>query len=362
MVTTIKEVAQAAGVSPSTVSRVLSNHPTVDPEMARRVFKAADDLDYHPSRIARSLRTQESRVWGVVVSDIRNPFYTDLLRGLEDTAQEAGYSLVVGNADERLEKESSYLELFAAERVAGVVLSAASQEHTDIATLRSHNIALVVVDREIHGEAIDTVLADNEGGAFAATSHLIGQGYRRIACITGPTDRTTAIDRLNGYLRAHEVARLPVDPSLVRHGDFRQAGGYAAAYELLTETPGPDALFVGNNLMTIGALEATAQLGLRHPEDVGLVGFDEIPLASLLRSPVSVVEQPAYRIGSEAARLLLMRARGDRTPPRRVVLPVELRVRASSLRQIAPFDQSNDSGPSRRSGALHGEGAPVAAQ
>jgi len=334
VVTTVKDVAKAAGVSPSTVSRALAGKPTVDPELVVRVQRAASDLQYRPSRIARSLRTRESRVWGVVVSDLRNPFYTDLLRGLEDTAQEAGYLLVIGNADERVEKETSYLELFVAERVAGVVLSAASQANAEVAMLRNQQIPLVVIDRAVDGENVDTVLADNVGGAFAATSHLISQGYRRIACIAGPADRTTSVDRLSGYLRAHAEAGLAIDESLIRHSDFRQAGGYATVYELLTGPLPPDALFVCNNLMAIGALEAAAQLGLRHPEDLGLVAFDEIPLASLLRSPVSVVAQPAYQIGSEAARLLLKRAQGDTAPPRRIVLPVELRVRASSLRQM----------------------------
>ena len=345
MVTTVKDVAKAAGVSPSTVSRALAGKPTVDHELVLRVRKAAADLDYRPSRIARSLRTRESRVWGVVVSDLRNPFYTDLLRGLEDTAQEAGYLLVIGNADERVEKETSYLELFVAERVAGVVLSAASQANAEVAMLRALQIPLVVIDRAIHGENVDTVLVDNEGGAFAATSHLIGQGYDRIACIAGPADRTTSIDRLSGYVRAHTEAGLAIDDSLIRHSDFRQAGGYATTYELLSSPSRPDALFVCNNLMALGALEAAAQLGLRHPEDVGLVTFDEIPLASLLRSPVSVVAQPAYRIGTEAARLLLKRAQGDTAPPRRMVLPVELRVRSSSLRpMLMPSGRADGAG------------------
>lgn len=313
--------------------------------MAARVVKAAGDLHYRPSRIARSLRTQESRVWGVVVSDIRNPFYTDLLRGLEDQAQRSGYALVVGNADERAEKEASYLELFAAERVAGVVLCAASPARVDVAMLRSQGIAVVLVDREVPGEAVDTVLADNEGGASKATGHLIAQGYRRIACITGPANRSTALSRVTGYLRAHQEANLPVDERLIRYSDFRQQGGYSAAYELLTEATPPDALFVANNLMTIGTLEAADQLGLRLPEDIGLVGFDDIPLVSLLRSPVSVVAQPAYEIGRAAAQLLLRRAQGDDSPPRRVFLPVELRVRASSLRpQIAAAPMSQADG------------------
>lgn len=337
--TTIKEVARAAGVSSATVSRALARRPTVDPVLAGRVWQAALDLSYRPSRIARSLRTRQTTVWGVLVSDIRNPFYTELLRGLEDTAQAAGYALLIGNADERLDKEASYLDLFVAERVAGVVLSAASQESTDITSLSNQGIPVVAVDRGLHGQAVDTVLADNEGGAYQVTRHLFGQGYRRIACVTGPADRTTATDRLAGYVRAHAEAGVDVEDALVRHSDFRQRGGYTAAYDLLTAARPPDALFVANNLMTIGALEVVAQLGLRLPEDLGVVGFDEIPLASLLRTPVSVVAQPAYEMGRTAANLLLKRAQGDQGPPLRVVLPVEIRVRASSLRPVPSWSR-----------------------
>lgn len=332
--TTVKEVARAAGVSPATVSRVLARRPTVDPALAARVWQAASELGYRPNHIARSLRTKQTTVWGVVVSDIRNPFYTDLLRGLEDAARDAGYALLIGNADERLDKETSYLELFVAERLAGVIISPASQELTDMTLVLSQGIPVVVVDRELHGQLVDTVLADNEGGAYQATRHLFGQGYRRIACITGPADRTTATDRLGGYLRAHAEAGVDIDEALVRHSDFRQGGGYTAAYELLTSPRPPDALFVANNLMTIGALEAATQLRRRLPDDLGIVGFDDMPWAPLLSAPLSVVAQPAYEMGRTAASLLLKRARGDKGPPIRLVLPVELRVRKTSLRAI----------------------------
>jgi LacI family transcriptional regulator len=269
----------------------------------------------------------------VVVSDIRNPFYTDVLRGLEDAARGAGYSLVIGNGDERLDKEAAYLDLFVAERLAGVVISAASQEHTDVAAVLNQGIPVVAIDRELHRQAVDTVLVDNEAGAYQATRHLLGQGYGRIACITGPSDRTTAVDRLAGYRRACTEVGLDVDESMVRHADFRQTGGYASAYELLTSTRPPDAIFATNNLMTIGVLEAAAQLGLRPPDDIGIVGFDDIPLASLLAVPPSVVVQPAYEIGAAAAAQLLRRCQGEVGPPHRLVLPVEFRARATSLRR-----------------------------
>jgi LacI family transcriptional regulator len=331
-VATISDVAAAAGVSPATVSRVLSRRASVNAEMASRVWKAVKDLDYRPSGIARSLRTRQSRVWGVIVSDIRNPFYTDLLRGLEDTAQEAGYALVIGNADERPDKESSYLDLFLAERVGGVVMSSASRDHAEVARLINQGIPVVAIDREMPDIAVDAVLADNEGGAYQAVSHLLSQGFHRIACITGPADRPTAMHRLAGFMRAYKDYRLNVDPLLVRHADFKVAGGYVTAYDLLTRANPPDALFVTNNLMTVGVLEAAAQLKLRNPRDFALVGFDEMPLANLLPSPLTTVAQPAYEMGGMAAKMLINRAAGDLGPARRVVLPVDLRIRATSLR------------------------------
>lgn len=330
--TTIRDVARVARVSPATVSRVLSGRSSVNKVMASRVWKAVEELDYRPSGVARSLRTQQSRVWGTIVSDIRNPFYPDLLRGLEDSAQEAGYALVTGNADERMDKENAYLDLFVAERVAGVVISSASPEHSGVGRLLKQGIPVVAVDREIEQYPVDTVLSDNEGGSYQAASHLLSQGYRRIACITGPADRPTAMHRLEGFLRAHEEHGVEVDRSLIRHADFKTAGGYAAAYDLLTLVDPPDAVYTCNNLMTAGLLEAAGQLKLQTPTDFALVGFDEIPLANLLRTPLTTVSQPAYQMGSTAAKMLLSRANGDRSPARRVVLPVELRLRASSLR------------------------------
>ena len=173
-------------MSAATVSRVLAGRSTVDPALSARVRRAASELGYSPNGVARSLRRRQSSAWGVVVSDIRNPFYTELLRGLEDTAKDAGYSLVIGNADEQLDKEASYVELFAAERMAGVVISPASQRDTDVAVLIGHGIPVVGIDRELHDQSVDTVLVDNQGGAYEATRHLLGQGFRRIACITGP--------------------------------------------------------------------------------------------------------------------------------------------------------------------------------
>lgn len=330
--TTIKDVARRARVSPATVSRVVSGRPSVASELAERVHRATQELEYRPSGIARSLRTQRTKVWGMIISDIRNPFFTDLVRGVEDSAKRHGYSLILGNSDEQLEKEAEYIELFVAERMAGVIISPASQEMTDVRLLREHGTPVVAVDRELTSDGIDAVLVDNAGGAYAATAHLFEQGFERIACVTGPDDRTTATARLNGYLQAHADSGREVEPGMVRHSDFKQTGGYWSVRYLLSAPVRPDALFIANNLMTLGAMQACADLGWQVPRDIGIVGFDDVPWAALLRPALTTVVQPAYAIGETSAELLYERGSGDESPPRRVTLPVELRVRASSLR------------------------------
>jgi LacI family transcriptional regulator len=330
--TTIKDVARRAGVSPATVSRVLTGRKSVASALAERVQGAVHELNYRPSAVARSLRTQRTKVWGMIISDIRNPFFTDLVRGVEDGARRYGYSLILGNADERLDKEAAYIELFVAERMAGVIISPASQKMTDVRLLREHGMPVVAVDRELSDDGVDAVLVDNEGGAYAATAHLIEQGFERIACVTGPDDRTTATARLDGYLRAHAAVGRVVEPGMVRHSDFKQTGGYASAVDLLSARTRPDAFFIANNLMTLGALEAFAERGCEVPGDVGVVGFDDMPWAALLRPPLTTIAQPAYAMGETTAELLYQRGSGDKSPPRRVILAAELRIRASSIR------------------------------
>jgi LacI family transcriptional regulator len=330
---TIKDVARTAGVSPATVSRVLSGKDSVDPELARRVRATALELDYRPSSVARSLRTKRRAVWGIIVSDIRNPFFTELVRGVEDAAQQAGYALIVGNADERYDKEASYVDLFVAERMAGVILSPASQAMSDVGPLLDHAVPVITVDRELHRTGVDSVLVDNEGGGYQATKHLLLQGYGRIACITGPADRTTASSRLAGYVRAHREAGLPIEDELVRRADFKETGGAQAAENLLALSRPPDALFVTNNQMTLGALDAISRRGLKVPDDLGIVGFDDPPWAGLICPPLTAVAQPAYDIGATAADLLVRRIARASDGPERIVLPTSLIVRASSVRE-----------------------------
>ncbi|GAA0263467.1 LacI family DNA-binding transcriptional regulator [Cryptosporangium japonicum] len=321
---TIGDVAKAAGVSPATVSRVLNANQGVADELRQRVVAAVDQLGYRPNSQARSLRTRATSVLGLIISDITNPFFPEIARGVEDAAHAAGFSVVLANTDEDLAKEQRYLEVAAAERMAGVVLAPASSAETDIDVLRSRGIPVVTVDRRLLGHPVDSVTVDNLAAAREATLHLVGTGCRRIGFVGGPLATTTAADRLAGYRDGLAEAGLAFDPDLVAHGDYRIDGGRAAAKRLLQLTP--DALFVSNNLMTIGAITALDDAGLRHPEDIALVGFDDQTWQTGLLPPLTLVTQPTYELGKQAATALLDRIRTPEAPPNDVVLPATLAV------------------------------------
>lgn len=328
--TTIFDVARLAGVSTSTVSRVLNGNANVDPLLTAKVRRAVRDLNYRPNRVARSLRLRQNRVWALVISDIRTgPFFAEVVRGVEDGAHDAGYSMFLCNADEDPAKEATYLQLAIAENVAGVILTP-SGPATDLRAMIGAGIHVVLVDRRLPGIAADCVVADNVAGAMQAVNHLLASGYRRIACISGPLSTTTGSERLLGYRRALEEAGVEIDDALIRVADFREQGGRQAAHELLALEAPPDAVFIANNRMTAGALEAIEEAQLAIPDEIAVIGYDEISWAPLLRTALTTVSQPAYDLGHESARLLLSRLNGYAGAARTVVLPTSLNVRASS--------------------------------
>jgi LacI family transcriptional regulator len=329
-VANISDVARAAGVSPATVSRVF-NGGRVTPERAERVRKAATDLGFSPNRVARSLRMQRASVIGLLIPDIENPFFTALARGVEDAAQRTNLSVVLCNTDEDVEKERRYLDIALAEQMAGVIVAAASRKHTDLADLTARGMPVVAVDRRPRAAAVDAVMVDNQHGGEDATAHLLERGYERVACITGPAGASTSEDRLAGYRVAMREAGTTDEwiRSHTRHADFRVDGGFAAMRDLLTLRPLPDAVLVTNNLMTVGALQALREFGLEPPE-FGILSFDDIPWASLVRPPLTTVHLPAYDLGASAAALLQDRVAGSDKPLQTVVLRTELQPREST--------------------------------
>jgi LacI family transcriptional regulator len=321
------DVARHAGTSVATVSRVLNNNDRVDPELVRRVMASAAELGYTPNPLARNLRLQRTNLWLLIISDIENPFFTSVARGVEDVAQQNGFSVVLCNAAEDEKKEARYVSLAATESAAGVILSPHSAQ-VRIEKLIERSIPLVVIDRPLT-TPVDFVTADSRGGARIATEHLLAQGWRRPACITGPKSAETATLRRLGYEDALRAAG--VKTSRVVHQRYNVEGGRAAAAQLLDRRPPPDSFFAANAALALGVLEELRARGLRQGSDIGLISFDDAPWARVTDPPLSVVSQPAYHIGTCAADMLVRRIKGTlRGPVQRVVLETELVVRGST--------------------------------
>jgi DNA-binding LacI/PurR family transcriptional regulator len=315
----IQEVARRAKVSSATVSRVLSNKPHVREELKERVLRVVQDLGYEPNRVARSLRVQRSKVIGLIISDVRNSFFQQLVRAVEDIAYQQGYAVFLCNSDENPEKESLYVNLLRAERVAGVIMSPTRETTNACKTLLVAGIPAVAVDRSVLGTTLDSVLTDNSEAAYKLVQHLIGQGHKRIGGIFSDLGITTGRERFEGYKRALREAGLPLDETLVRTGLPMDEDGYRLAKTLLESSKPPTALFTGSKLLTYGALHAIYDLGLAIPNDIALASFDKLDWMPAL-PPMSYAEQPAYELGKTASELLFQRLETPSRTAQKVVL------------------------------------------
>jgi LacI family fructose operon transcriptional repressor len=327
----IKEVADAAGVSTATVSRVLSDKPHVRPDVRQRVLDAVDKLNYRPNLVARSLRSQQSSTIGLIVSDIRNPFFTAVSRAVEDTAYQQGYSVFLCNTDENPAKEALYLKVLQDENVAGIIFSPTRQSAENFSSLKIQ-MPTVVVDRTVPDADLDTVLIDNIASAYRLTDHLIQNGYTRIGAIFGEAS-TTGRQRRIGFEEALQAHSISPDPDLIRYVQPKIEAGCAAVTEMLTSIRPPQAVFTSNSLLTAGALLAIREQGLSIPDDVALVGFDETTWSSLVDPGITLIAQPTADIGTTAAELLLERIADPERPTRTVTLKGQLMVRGSSAPQ-----------------------------
>ncbi|GAB4537558.1 MAG: hypothetical protein Kow0063_24490 [Anaerolineae bacterium] len=327
---TINDVARRAGVSPVTVSRVINNAPNVSPATREKVEQAIQELGYVPSLAARSLRLKRTRTLALILPDITNTFWTTVARGVEDAAQRREYAVFLGNTDEDAVKQSRYLDSVVGQRVDGVIIAPQSSDARDLAQLRQRNIPTVVIDRRIEGWEVDSVLGDSVSGAMALVQHLIGLGHRRIAMLSGPVGASTAEDRVAGYCMALSEAGIPLEPALIRRGEYKSASGEEMTYQVLDAGLQPTAIFAANNAIAMGVIDALEKRGLRVPQDIALVCFDDFPNVSHLFPFLTVAVQPAYDMGINAAQLLFSRLDNEVTlQPRHVVLPTRLIIRHS---------------------------------
>ncbi len=336
---TISDVAQRAGVSTMTVSRVLNSSGYVSAATRQRVEQAIADLSYVPNALARQLRSKRTKALALVVSDISNPFFTTIARGVGDAAGPRGFTVMYGNTDESEEEEAKYLRVLVERQVDGVLLVPARSSAESLRLLRAHQVPVVVIDRRLKTRHVDCVRTDSEAGAYALTRHLVELGHRRIAVLSGKREVSTSQDRVAGCERALREAGLRLDLDLVRFGGFNfgapdQADGHLMALEVLAAPEGPPtAIFCANNFIAFGAMRALREQGLAIPDDVSVVAFDDLPEGWVSEPFLTVASQPAYEIGHRAAEILLARiADGchEHEDCEDVVLPFDLKVRRSS--------------------------------
>ncbi|HEU4354837.1 MAG TPA: LacI family DNA-binding transcriptional regulator [Actinomycetota bacterium] len=318
-------MAEKAGVSVSTAARVLSGRGYAAEDTRRLVLEAAKELGYVPNQIARSLRTRQTKMVGLLIGDVENFFYSVIAKNVESVAKDAGYHVVLCNSDDDPEIEREYLKLLEAMRVDALVVTPTSKNRRDLARLHDKGMVIVQVDRRVEGLAADTILVDNESGAEHAVSYLVEAGHREIGILTGDLAVPTAQQRLAGYERALGEHGIPVRRELVKTGSFHREHAIEDATDLIRVRPAPTAVFAANNILAEATLIALAQDGLRVPNDVSLVAFDDVQWMSMVVPSVTAVRQPVADMARSAAELVLRRLReGLAGPPSTIVFGTQL--------------------------------------
>lgn len=328
---TIADVARRAGVSKMTVSRVINDSGYISQETRERVEHAIVELGYIPNALARSLRFKQTRTIALILTDITNPFFTTLARGVEDVASEQGFSVIFCNTDESEKEQAKYVNVLLQKQVDGLLLVPTSSTADAIIPIREQGLPCVLLDRYIPGTLLDSVRGDSVQGAYALMQYVLSLGHRRIAVLSGPAEVTTSIERVEGARRALCEAGLEADATPVYYGPFSLEGSYATAVRALTATPRPTALYAMNNFIAVSALRLAHEMKLRVPEDLSLVTFDDLPNTFVAEPFLTVAEQPAYEMGQRATALLLDRL-SNKGPaaPQEIILPIRLIVRKSS--------------------------------
>ena len=329
----VKDVAERAGVSVGTVSNVLNRPEKVTDATLARVRAAIDQLGFIRNDVARQLRAGRSRMIGLVVLDVGNPFFTELARGAERRAAEDDLVILLGNSDEASSTESKYLDLFEEQRVYGVLITPAGSDLTRLRQLRERGTPMVLVDRTVEGESFVSVSVDDVAGGRMAAEHLIGQGRRRVAFVGGPLTLRQVVDRYKG---ASQIVGTSADSSIeiIATDSLTVDAGRSAGEQIAARAPAsrPDSVFAANDLIAIGLLQALLNANVTVPGEIAIVGYDDIAFASAGGIPLSSVRQPSYQIGYTAADLLIRGSRGENEVPEEVLYQPELVVRQSSFR------------------------------
>ncbi len=330
-ISTIKDVAEKAGVSTTTVSHVTNKTRFVSADLVKRVNDAIQELNYQPSALARSLRTKSSGTIGVIIPDNTNPFFAEVVRGIEDYCYTQGYSVFLCNSDGDPDKEYHYIRLLREKGVDGMALVSSGNDRDSLELLDRGKIPKVIIDREVESINTDSVLVDNLCGGYKATKHLLDLGHTRIGCITGPSQVTPSGQRLDGYAKALKEKGITFRQELIYAGNFKSQSGGDCLLQLMQTPAPPTAIFACNDIMAIGALAAARQLGIDVPNRLSLVGFDDIAMASMIVPSLSTIAQPKRELGETGATLLLQRIKSGIQQQSTIVLEPVLIQRDSAV-------------------------------
>lgn len=338
---TIRDVAKRAGVATMTVSRVINNSGYVSDATRTKVELAIAELGYVPNMLGPSLRFNQTNTLALVLTDITNPFWTTVARGVEDAAQEKGYNVILCNTDESIQKQNQYLTMLLKRRIDGILFVPADNKAETVRLIQKQKVAVVVLDRTVTKANVDIVRGDSFGGAYQLAMHLVELGHKHIAILSGPKNISTSVERVAGFRQAMEEAGLTHNLENVYWGSFSQTLGCAMAEQALKTTPRPTAFLAVNNFIANGALHSFSQAGLRVPEDVSLVSFDDIPAIINPVPFLTVAIQPAYEMGYQATQLLLARL-ADEGPEgcQEIILPTKIFVRKSSAPPVLSTNTS----------------------
>jgi len=321
---TLKMVAEKAGVSVNTASRAINNKPDINEETKKRILKVAQELGYVRNATAVALRTRRTRTIGVVIADNRNPFYAEVLNGVEEAAREKNYHIILANTQRDYRKEEEAINLLLAKRVDGLLITPVQDRDDDIKNLIDANIPFVVVGRDFENIEVDAVYNDEVKGGFLATDYLIKKGHKRIALIDGFLYKSPAKGRLEGYKKALNKYKIPLDESLISVGDINIEDGYERTKQMLEKNLDFTAIFAYNDMMAFGVMQAIKKKGLRIPEDIGLVGYDDIPFSSLISPALTTIRLKKQELGIESVKLLLSHINGNRKKAKKIILDLDI--------------------------------------
>jgi len=300
---TIKDIAQKAGVSISTVSRVLNDKPDVDDQTKEAIKKVIEELNYQPDNIARSMVLDKTFSIGLVIPNITNPFFPEVARGIEDAAQDKSYSVIFSNTDSKIKKEKEAVDLLLQNRVDGLILSISMENNDIIFELENKDFPVIQLDRNVPDSIYPSVMIDNKSSAYKATNYLLKKGYKKIAHISGPQNTFPGLQRKIGYKKALKENNMGYIK--VCKGDFRKKSGYECTEKLLNDTKSPEIIFAANDMMALGAYNACKEKGYKIPDDIAIMGHDNIGISDLVEPPLTTMDQPKYELGTIAFEKLL---------------------------------------------------------